>query len=85
MRYSSLKIVIRLTEKDNRKVFDLVCRTKTMSLSIIEGGDSAVTTDETLQIVVLIGRVESSIRGFYLIAFCASYFVHAVTLSASSC
>jgi len=56
-----------------------------MSLSIIEGGDSAVTTDETLQIVVLIGRVESSIRGFYLIAFCASYFVHAVTLSASSC
>ncbi len=57
-----------------------------MSLSIIiEGGDSAVTTDETLQIVVLIGRVESSIRGFYLIAFCAPYFVHAVTLSASSC
>lgn len=56
-----------------------------MSLSIIEGGDSAVTTDETLQIVVLIGRVESYIRGFYLIAFCAPYFVHAVTLSASSC
>ncbi len=63
MRYSSLKIVIRLTEKDNRKVFDPVCRTKTMSLSITEGRDIAATTYETLQIIVLIGLVKSPYVG----------------------